>query len=92
MGYGTEREMQDGKFNEIYSWQYACLPEAPGICKGFDVQTEEQLEAALEAAREYSEDYCVLDVRLDPYGFSPASQRMTSALGKKVIQTTVVKV
>ena len=84
LGYGTERPMLDGSFNDVYPWQYARLPEVLGVGKGFDVQTEEQFEAALEAVRDYSEGFCILDVRLDPYDFSPALQRMTSALGKKV--------
>ncbi len=83
-GYGTERPMLDGSFNDVYPWQYARLPEVLGAGKGFVVQTEEQFEAALEAARDYREGFCILDVRLDPYDFSPALQRMTSVLGKRV--------
>jgi len=83
-GYGTERPMLDGSFNDVYPWHYARLPEVLGAGKGYDVQTEEQLVVALEAARNYREGFCILDVRLDPYDFSPALQRMTSVLGKKV--------
>ncbi len=83
-GYGTERPMLDGSFNDVYPWQYARLPELLCAGKGFDVQTEEQLEVALEAVRDYHEGFGILNVRLDPYDFSPALQRMTSALGKKV--------
>jgi indolepyruvate decarboxylase len=84
LGYGTERPMLDGSFNDVYPWQYARLPEVLGAGKGFDVQTEEEFEAALEAARDYQEGFCILDVRLDPYDFSPALRRMTNALGKRV--------
>ncbi|ABK99186.1 alpha-keto acid decarboxylase family protein [Pelobacter propionicus] len=83
-GYGTERPMLDGSFNDVYPWRYARLPELLGAGRGFDVQTEEQLEVALEAARGYRDGFCILDVRLDPYDFSPALRRMTSVLGKKV--------
>lgn len=83
-GYGTERPMLDGSFNDVYPWRYARIPELLGTGKGFDVQTEEQLEAALTAARSYREGFCILDVRLDPYDFSPALRRMTGVLGKKV--------
>jgi len=83
-GYGTERPMLDGSFNDVYPWQYARLPELLGAGRGFEVETEEQLEVALKAARNYSEGFCILDVRLDPYDFSPALRRMTGVLGKKV--------
>jgi TPP-dependent 2-oxoacid decarboxylase len=83
-GYGTERPMLDGKFNDVAPWQFARLPELFGAGKGFEVDTEEDLEKALEAARDYREGFCILDVHLGQYDFSPVLQRMTSALGKRV--------
>jgi TPP-dependent 2-oxoacid decarboxylase len=83
-GYGTERPMLDGGFNDVSSWQYARLPELFGAGKGFDVHTEEDFEKALAAARDYTEGFCILDVHLGQYDFSPVLQRMTSALGKRV--------
>ena len=29
-GYGTERQMQDGPYNDVWPWQYHRLPEDPG--------------------------------------------------------------
>jgi len=83
-GYGTERPMLDGSFNDVFPWRCARLPEILGAGKGFEVDTEEQFEAALRAARGYTEGFCILDVRLDPHDFSPALKRLTSVLGKKV--------
>jgi TPP-dependent 2-oxoacid decarboxylase len=83
-GYGTERPMLDGKFNDVAPWQFARLPEIFGAGKGFVVDTEEDLEKALSAARDYREGFCILDVHLGQYDFSPVLQRMTDALGKKV--------
>ncbi len=83
-GYGTERPMLDGKFNDVAPWQFARLPDLFGAGKGFEVRTEEDFEKALQAARDYTEGYCILDVHLDQYDFSRVLQRMTSALGKKV--------
>ena len=83
-GYGTERPMLDGKFNDVAPWQFARLPELFGAGKGFEVDTEEDLEKALAAARDYREGFCILDVHLGQYDFSPVLQRMTSALGKRV--------
>ncbi|HKA52129.1 MAG TPA: thiamine pyrophosphate-dependent enzyme [Candidatus Binatia bacterium] len=83
-GYGTERPMLDGPFNDILPWRFSRLPEILGSGKGFNVETEEQLDAALRAARAYTDGFCILDIHLDPYDISPALQRMTHMLGKRV--------
>jgi indolepyruvate decarboxylase len=83
-GYGTERPMLDGPFNDILPWQFNRIPELLGSGKGFNVETEEQLDAALEAARAHTESFCILNIHLDPHDISPALQRMTSMLGKRV--------
>jgi TPP-dependent 2-oxoacid decarboxylase len=83
-GYGTERPMLDGDFNDVSPWQFAHIPELFGAGKGFEVHTEDDFEKALSAARDYREGFCILDVHLDQYDFSPVLQRITGALGKKV--------
>ena len=83
-GYGTERPMQDGSFNDIQLWQFSRIPEILGAGKGFDVHTEDDLDAALRAARAYTDGFSLLDVHLDPKDCSPALQRMTASLGKRV--------
>ncbi len=84
-GYGTERPMLDGPFNDILPWNYYRIPEIIGHGKGFVIETEDQLEESLSAAETiYSKDLCVLDVHLDIHDGSPALQRLTESLGKKV--------
>jgi indolepyruvate decarboxylase len=84
-GYGTERPMLDGPFNDILSWNYYRIPEVLGHGRGFVIQTEDHLEASLYAAEKlYSKELCILDVRLDIHDGSPALQRLTESLGKKV--------
>ncbi len=83
-GYGTERPMLDGAFNDLYSWQYSRLPQFLNAGKGFDIHTEEDFEAAMKEALGYAEGFCILEVHLDPKGISPALQRLAGALGKKV--------
>ena len=84
-GYGTERPMLDGPFNDILPWNYYRIPEIIGHGKGFVIETEDQLEESLSAAeRIYSKDLCVLDIHLDIHDGSPALQRLTESLGKKV--------
>lgn len=84
-GYGTERPMLDGPFNDVLRWNYYRIPEIIGHGKAFLIETEGQLEDSLSAAEKfYSKDLCILDVRLDPHDGSPALQRLTESLGQKV--------
>src|SRR5215217_6503744 len=85
-GYGTERPMLDGPFNDILPWNYSQIPDMiGGHGKGFVIETEDQLEESLSAVEKiYSHELCILDVHLDIYDGSQALQRLTEALGKKV--------
>jgi indolepyruvate decarboxylase len=80
-GYATERPMLDGAFNDVLLWQYSRLPELLGAGRGFDVWTEDDLEAALLESQAH-ESFCILDVHLEPQDTSVALQRLTQALGK----------
>src|SRR5204863_10074545 len=46
-GYGTERHMQDGPYNDTWQWKYHRLPDILGKGRGWVVETEEQLNRAL---------------------------------------------
>ncbi|MGB5772372.1 MAG: thiamine pyrophosphate-dependent enzyme [Crocosphaera sp.] len=84
LGYGTERPMQDGKFNDILLWNYSQLPTIFNGGKGFDIRTEDELELALKETQTYREGFCLLDVHLDPEDTSLALKRLTKALKEKV--------
>jgi indolepyruvate decarboxylase len=83
-GYGTERSIQDGSFNDVQNWRYARIPEVIGAGRGFEVDTEAELDEALRAAREDEERFSILDVRLDPADRSPALERLGASLAKRV--------
>ena len=83
-GYGTERHLQDGPYNDVASWKFDRLPEVLGAGRSFIVQTEDELDAALREARKYVESYSLLDVRLPRYDRSPALQRLTERLARKL--------
>jgi TPP-dependent 2-oxoacid decarboxylase len=84
-GYGTERPMLDGPFNDVLPWNYYRIPDIIDHGKGFLIEREEQLEQALSASENiYSKELCILDVRLDIHDGSPALQRLTESLGKRV--------
>lgn len=86
-GYGTERHIHDGPFNDVLNWNYHRLPELLGVGRGFLVETDEQLDAALNAAAQHTESYCLLDVHLDPMDKSAAlgrlAERLADRLGRK---------
>ncbi len=83
-GYGTERHMQDGPYNDILRWQYSRLPEVLGAGKGFIVETEEQLETALAGALAHTESFSLIEVRLDPLDRSLALERLAKGLAKRL--------
>ena len=83
-GYGTERQMQDGPYNDVVPWQYHRLPEIFGAGRGFLIHTDSELEEALAAAERHTESFCLLEVRLDPQDRSPALQRLAERLAKNI--------
>ncbi len=83
-GYGTERPMLDGRFNDVKSWEYSCIPDIFKAGRGFNIMTEDHLEEALQLSSKYTEDICILDVQIDTNDKSQALERMTKALGKRV--------
>src|ERR1700722_15471003 len=83
-GYGTERHIQDGPYNDVAPWQYHLLPEVIGSGRGFLVKTEEQLETALHLAEAETKTFTILDVHLDPLDRSPALDRLARNLAKRL--------
>jgi len=83
-GYGTERHMQDGPYNDLVGWNYDRLPELLGAGRGFTIETEEQFDQALLAAERHTDSFCLLDVHLDPFDRSPALERLAKRLAKKL--------
>jgi indolepyruvate decarboxylase len=83
-GYGTERPMQDGPYNDVQPWQYHRLPEILSGGRGFLVRTEMELDEALAAAAKHTGSFCLLEVLLKQDDHSPALQRLTQRLGKNI--------
>jgi TPP-dependent 2-oxoacid decarboxylase len=83
-GYGTERHMQDGPYNDVWAWQYYRFPEVLGAGLGFLVRTEAELERALCQGQSYTKGFCLLDVHLAPLDRSPALDRLAARLAKRL--------
>jgi indolepyruvate decarboxylase len=83
-GYGTERWLQCGDFNEIHNWEYHKLPDVLGGGWGFEVHTEGELDQALKAALANQDSFSLLNVHLSVKDRSPALERLARRLAKKV--------
>lgn len=83
-GYGTERPMKDGPFNDLWPWQFHRVPDVLGTGRGFVVETEQQLDEALRAAAQHTSCFCLLEVRLHPSDRSPALHRLAGRMAEKV--------
>jgi indolepyruvate decarboxylase len=83
-GYGTERPMLDGRFNDIHLWNYSRIPEVLRAGKGYDIRTEGQLEKALQEVQDHTDSFCILDVHLDPGDRSLSLERLTAAVRKRI--------
>ena len=83
-GYGTERHMQDGPYNDVWPWRYHRLPEILGAGRGFVVETEEELDRALVEAAKWKESFCLLEVRLARLDRSPALDRLAARMARRL--------
>jgi indolepyruvate decarboxylase len=83
-GYGTERQMQDGPYNDVWPWRYSRLPEILGAGRGFIVETEADLDQALSEAERWTESFCLLDVHLAPLDRSPALDRLAARMARRI--------
>ena len=82
-GFGTERPMIDGPFNDVAPWQYHRIPDIIGAGRGYLVTTEDELAGALTAAKE-SNDLSIIEVVIDPNDITPQLRRMCERLAKGV--------
>lgn len=74
-GYGTERPIVEGKFNDLLNWNYFKIPEVLGSGKGVHVQTEEELDQALEKAVKTRGEFYLIEVELAKNDLSAVLKR-----------------
>lgn len=82
-GYGTQRPMKDGPFNDIAPLKAERLPEVFGTGKGWLATTEDELDRALAEAVEF-DGLAMIRVVVPQGDTSPALTRLTQALAKRV--------
>ncbi len=83
-GYGTERFLHEGPFNDIPNWEYHRLPDLLGGGWGFEVRSEGDLDKALRAALANRDRFSLLNIHLEPNDISPALERLAKTLSKRI--------
>lgn len=83
-GYGTERPLLEGSYNDIQNWDYTKIPELIRGGKGARATTEEELSILLNEAFSQRGSLYLVEVELDKLDFSPALKRLGEMLGKIV--------
>jgi indolepyruvate decarboxylase len=81
-GYGTQRPILEGPFNEIHALAAEKLIDVIGMGQGWLVETEVELDAALSAALSCNE-ICIIRVRLPKTARSAALSRLGAALAAR---------
>lgn len=80
-GYGTQRHIIDGKFNNIHNWEYARLRDVIGYGTSYKVTTKGELEKALLEARA-TDDMFLIEVIIPRTDCSRPLRRLTNNLSE----------
>lgn len=83
-GYGTERPMLDGPFNDVHPWAVTEITKLIGAGQAYSVRSEADFVGAIRAALSDITQLAIIHVHLAQDDFSPALVRLTSALGERV--------
>ncbi len=83
-GYGTERPMIDGEFNDLHRWNYEKIPAVLGGGKGYVVETTHALQKAADAALADATQFHLIRLKLRRDDITIPLQRLTTALKNRV--------
>jgi TPP-dependent 2-oxoacid decarboxylase len=83
-GYGTERPLIEGEYNDIQNWYYAKIPEVLGGGVGIKTTTEEEFDMALTKALSQRGTFYLIEVELGKTDYSPAMQRFLDLASKRM--------
>jgi len=83
-GYGTERFLHPGPFNDIQPWAYHKMPELLGGGTGYEVRTEGDFDAALTAAWQDLSGPSLIQAHIGEHDCSKALRRLADKLKHRV--------
>jgi indolepyruvate decarboxylase len=81
-GYGTERFLHPGDFNDIHPWKYHMLPQVYGGGTGYEVSTEGEFDEAITKAWNDRNGMSLIQVHLPLDDCSTALKRLAEKLSK----------
>lgn len=80
-GYSTERAIMDGKFNDIYNWDYHKITSLMGGSYGYSISDPEKFKVTLEWVIK-NKDFNILNVHLDPNDMTPVMKSIAEKMCK----------
>jgi len=83
-GYGTERLLKEGPYNDIPRWAYHEVPKLLGEGRGYKIHTEGDFVQALATAKTDKEQFSLLNVQLEKNDHSHAMERFARRLARKI--------
>jgi TPP-dependent 2-oxoacid decarboxylase len=83
-GYGTERTILEGSYNDIVDWDYTKIPTVLRGGKGVKAANEETFDKALREALDQRGTFYLIEVELEKMDFSPSLRRLGELLGNIV--------
>ncbi len=83
-GYGTERHLLEGEFNDIGCWNYSSITSLFGSGRGFHVHTEGEFDDAMKTALNETQHFTLIEIELEKLDRSPALARLAERMSETV--------
>ena len=83
-GYGTERHLLEGTFNDIGCWNYSSIPSLFGTGRGYHVRTEGEFDEAIKAALAETRHFTLIEAELEKLDTSPALARLAERMSGEI--------
>ena len=83
-GYGTERLLHAGSFNDINAWEYQLLPKVLGGGTGYEVRTEGEFDAAITRALADTTGMSIIRVHIGVDDRSITLDRLATGLAPRI--------
>lgn len=81
-GFGTERPLLEGAYNDIQDWNYSEIPRVLGGGIGLLASTEEEFDQALTQAMSERGTFYLIEVPLEKTDFTPTLQCFFELISK----------
>ncbi len=83
-GYGTERPLLEGDYNDLLDWRYTVFPQLFEQGRARRAASETELYESLQEAFAYKKGFYLLEVELGKMDFSAPLQRFCAVMKQRV--------